>query len=108
MTLGVALGLLVGKVVGVFAFAMVTIRLGFADMPAHAGRLQLLGVSLLCGIGFTMSLFIAPLAFPGVPLLQTEAKLGIVLGSFVAGVLGYLVLRIAGRAPAATKVSAEP
>ncbi|MEG3089624.1 Na+/H+ antiporter NhaA [Sphingomonas sp. PB4P5] len=105
VTLGVALGLLVGKVTGVFVFSMLTVRLGFADMPAHAGRLQLFGVSLLCGIGFTMSLFIAPLAFPAEIVLQTEAKLGIVLGSFVAGVLGYLVLRTAGGPPRKPKVS---
>ncbi|RYI99940.1 MAG: Na+/H+ antiporter NhaA, partial [Acetobacteraceae bacterium] len=58
VTLGVGLGLLVGKVVGVLGFSLLVIRLGWADMPAHAGRLQLAGTALLCGIGFTMSLFI--------------------------------------------------
>lgn len=97
VTLGVALGLLLGKVVGVFGFATLAIRIGFADMPAHAGRLQLLGVALLCGIGFTMSIFITLLAFPNSPLLQAEAKIGVLAGSVLAGLLGYAVLRKASR-----------
>ncbi|TCH96333.1 Na+/H+ antiporter NhaA [Roseococcus sp. SYP-B2431] len=95
VTLGVGLGLLLGKFVGVFGFATLAIRLGIADMPAYAGRLQLAGTALLCGIGFTMSLFITLLAFPGDPLLQAQAKLGILAGSFLAGLLGCVVLRLA-------------
>ncbi|EHM03480.1 Na+/H+ antiporter NhaA [Acetobacteraceae bacterium AT-5844] len=95
VTLGVGLGLLIGKVVGVFGFSMLVIRLGLADMPAYAGRLQMLGTALLCGIGFTMSLFITLLAFPGDPILQAEAKIGILGGSFLSGLLGYGLLRIA-------------
>jgi Na+/H+ antiporter NhaA len=71
------------------------IRLGLADMPAYAGRLQMAGTALLCGIGFTMSLFITLLAFPGEPLLQAEAKIGILGGSLLAGLLGYALLRMA-------------
>ncbi|MYL98572.1 Na+/H+ antiporter NhaA [Novosphingobium sp. FGD1] len=97
VTLGVALGLLLGKPVGVMGFSMLAIRLGVADMPAHAGRLQMLGASLLCGIGFTMSLFITLLAFPASPLLQAEAKLGILAGSLVSGLLGYGLLRVSRR-----------
>lgn len=95
VTLGVGLGLLVGKLVGVMGFSMLAIRLGLADMPAHAGRLQLTGTALLCGIGFTMSLFITLLAFPGDPLLQAQAKIGILAGSLVSGLLGYALLRVA-------------
>lgn len=95
VTLGVALGLLVGKVVGVFGFAWLAIRLGLADMPVHAGRAQLLGTALLCGIGFTMSLFIALLAFPASPALQAEAKIGILAGSLATGLLGFALLRVA-------------
>jgi len=95
VTLGVGLGLLLGKAVGVFGAATLAIRLGLADMPAYAGRVQLLGVALLCGIGFTMSLFITLLAFPGEPLLQAEAKIGILAGSLVSGLLGYALLRTA-------------
>ena len=93
VTLGVAAGLLVGKIVGVFGFATFAVRMGLADMPAHAGRLQMLGVACLCGIGFTMSIFITLLAFPNSPLLQSEAKIGVLAGSLVAGLLGYLILR---------------
>ncbi|PXA97922.1 Na+/H+ antiporter NhaA [Nostoc sp. 3335mG] len=95
VTLGVAMGLLVGKVVGVFGFATLAIRLGLADMPAYAGRAQMLGVALLCGIGFTMSIFITLLAFPGDMLLQAEAKIGVLAGSLAAGLLGYTVLSVA-------------
>ncbi len=97
LTLGVALGLLVGKLVGVFGAALAVVRLGWADMPAGAGTLQLLGVALLCGIGFTMSLFIGLLAFADQPALQEEVKLGILSGSLVAGLLGWGVLRVAPR-----------
>jgi len=93
VTLGVALGLLIGKVIGVFGLSMLAIRLGFADLPAHASRQQMLGVAFLCGIGFTMSLFITLLAFPGEALLQSEAKIGILAGSFLSGIIGYAILR---------------
>ncbi|MBP0446374.1 Na+/H+ antiporter NhaA [Roseomonas sp. SSH11] len=97
LTLGVALGLLLGKLFGVFGTAWLTIRLGFADLPMGATRAQLLGVSLLCGIGFTMSLFIGMLAFANDPALQDEVKIGILGGSILAGILGWAVLRIAPR-----------
>jgi NhaA family Na+:H+ antiporter len=97
LTLGVALGLVVGKLIGVFGAAALTIRAGLADMPMGAGWLQLVGVSLLCGIGFTMSLFIGLLAFAEDPLLQSEVKIGILLGSGLAGLLGWAVLRVAPR-----------
>ncbi len=93
VTLGVSLGLLLGKVTGVFGFSMLAVRLGLADIPAHAGKRQLLGVALLCGIGFTMSIFITLLAFPTSPILQAEAKVGVLAGSFVSGLLGYTLLR---------------
>ncbi|KQM86662.1 sodium:proton antiporter [Sphingomonas sp. Leaf23] len=105
VTLGVAAGLLIGKVVGVFGFATLAIRLGVADCPAGASRLQLLGVAMLCGIGFTMSIFITLLAFPGDLLLQAEAKIGVLAGSLAAGVLGYIVLRLARPEPSAIPVT---
>jgi Na+:H+ antiporter, NhaA family len=95
LTLGIALGLLVGKLVGVFGSAWLAIRLGFASRPMGASLAQCLGVSLLCGIGFTMSLFIGMLAFPGDPALQDGAKVGILGGSLLAGLLGWGVLRVA-------------
>jgi NhaA family Na+:H+ antiporter len=97
VTAGVAAGLFLGKLVGVFGAAALTIRVGLADLPMGAGWAQLVGVSLLCGIGFTMSLFIALLAFPGVEALQDQAKIGILLGSLLAGVAGVVVLLFAPR-----------
>ncbi len=97
LTLGVAAGLVVGKVIGVFGVSYAAIRLGLADMPANAARMHLLGVSLLCGIGFTMSLFIGLLAFANNPALQDDVKVGILIGSLVAGLLGSLVMMLAPR-----------
>jgi len=97
LTLGVGLGLLVGKLVGVFGATALTIRLGIADLPMGAGWLQLVGVALLCGIGFTMSLFIGMLAFADVPQLQTDVKIGILGGSLLAGLLGGGILLVAPR-----------
>jgi Na+:H+ antiporter, NhaA family len=98
LTLGVAAGLVVGKLTGVFGSAAIVIRLGLADLPAHASWMQLLGTALLCGIGFTMSLFIGLLAFAGNPVLQEEVKVGILSGSLLAALLGALVLLSASRA----------
>jgi len=97
LTLGVALGLLVGKLIGVFGSAYLVIRADWADMPADASTPQLFGVSLLCGIGFTMSLFIGLLAFADNALLQEEVKIGILVGSLLAGLFGWSILRVARR-----------
>lgn len=97
LTLGVALGLLCGKIIGVFGFSSIAIGFGFARLPQSASWLQMGGVALLCGIGFTMSLFIGLLAFANHPVLQSEVKVGILGGSLIAGILGYLVLRFARR-----------
>ncbi|MBZ9953140.1 Na+/H+ antiporter NhaA [Mesorhizobium sp. BR1-1-15] len=101
LTLGVAAGLVVGKLVGVFGSSALAIRFGLADLPAHAGWLHMIGISLLCGIGFTMSLFIGLLAFASDVALQDAVKVGILSGSLVAALLGAAVLLMA---PAATEV----
>lgn len=93
VTLGVGLGLLLGKAIGVFGFTMIAIRLRLAELPPHASAIQMLGIALLCGIGFTMSIFITLLAFGGNPLLQAEAKVGVLCGSILSGALGYALLR---------------
>lgn len=95
--LGIALGLFVGKQIGVFGFSWVAVKAGLAAMPAQANYAQLYGVALLCGIGFTMSLFIGALAFPGHPELGDATKIGVLLGSVVSALLGAAVLRLAGR-----------
>jgi len=92
VTVGVALGLFLGKQVGIFLTAMAVIKLGLADMPRDATVRQLYGVAVLCGIGFTMSLFIGNLAFAD-PLLLDEIKIGVLGGSVVSAVVGYLLLR---------------
>ena len=91
--LGIFLGLFLGKQLGVFGFSWLAIRLGLAPMPEGSTTRQLYGVSLLTGIGFTMSLFIASLAFPDEQLFQYTDKLAILAASVLAGVSGYLLLR---------------
>lgn len=95
VTLGVGLGLLLGKVIGVFGFSVLAIKLQLASLPSHATPRHMIGIACMCGIGFTMSLFITMLAFPADPLLQSEARIGILLGSLAAGMLGYAILRTA-------------
>ncbi|WP_273792478.1 Na+/H+ antiporter NhaA [Brucella anthropi] len=97
VTLGVATGLAVGKLVGIFGAVLLLVKSGIVDLPAGASWPQMLGTTLLCGIGFTMSLFISLLAFNEV-LLQNEAKIGILIGSLIAGLAGFIVLRFAKRA----------
>ncbi|HZH51066.1 MAG TPA: Na+/H+ antiporter NhaA [Microvirga sp.] len=97
LPLGITLGLFLGKQMGVYAFAWAAIRLGFADVPAGATRLQCYGVALLCGIGFTMSLFIGALAFPTHPHLVDATKIGVLTGSLLSALAGFLILRFAPR-----------
>ncbi|MEN1833336.1 Na+/H+ antiporter NhaA [Pseudomonas lijiangensis] len=91
--LGVALGLFVGKQIGVFLAAWLAIRAGLAVLPQGSNWVQLYGVALLCGIGFTMSLFIGNLAFPGAAHLVDEVKIGVLMGSGLAAIAGVLLLR---------------
>ncbi|TKD35786.1 MAG: Na+/H+ antiporter NhaA [Mesorhizobium sp.] len=104
LTLGVAAGLVAGKLVGVFGSSALSIRLGFADLPVNAGWLHMIGISLLCGIGFTMSLFIGLLAFASNVELQDAVKVGILAGSFIAAILGAAVLLVA---PAANRAEED-
>jgi NhaA family Na+:H+ antiporter len=95
LPLGIAAGLFAGKQIGIFAAVWLCCRLGFASRLRGATWLQIYGVALLCGIGFTMSLFIGALAFPGDPLLVEEAKIGVLLGSITSAITGYILLRLA-------------
>jgi len=92
ITLGIVLGLVVGKTVGLFGTAWLVTRAGLADLPQQATWRQMFGVSVLGGIGFTMSLFIASLAFTDVAVLAT-AKLAILIGSVIAATIGVLLFR---------------
>ncbi len=93
--LGIALGLIVGKPVGVFSATWLSVRLGWARLPSGLTWPRLAGVSMLCGIGFTMSLFIGDLAFHG----GAEVKLGVFAGSLTSAALGIAVLFLSGQDP---------
>ena len=93
LPLAIALGLFVGKQVGVFSSVWLAVKAGIATRPAGASWTQIYGVSLLCGIGFTMSLFIGGLAFPAQPEVDA-VKIGVLLGSLMSAVAGVLVLRV--------------
>ncbi len=92
--LGIGLGLVVGKQLGIFTTIWVTVKLGFAKLPQNVTWLQMYGLSVLCGIGFTMSLFISSLAYEqgGAGSVMNE-RLGIIFGSLVSAILGYAILR---------------
>jgi NhaA family Na+:H+ antiporter len=95
LPLGIAAGLFVGKQLGIFAAVWLSVRFGIASNLRGATWLQVYAVAALCGIGFTMSLFIGALAFPENPELIEEAKLGVLMGSFASALLGYVILRFA-------------
>lgn len=95
VTMGVAAGLFLGKQIGVFLSVWLAVRFGLASLPRGASWVQLYGVAILAGIGFTMSLFIGLLAFPASPELQNATKIGVLAGSTLAALTGYAVLRLA-------------
>ncbi|MFJ2546993.1 Na+/H+ antiporter NhaA [Pseudomonas sp. NPDC087612] len=98
--MGIAVGLLVGKTLGVFGFAWVMIKAGMAALPAGANWGQVLGVAILCGIGFTMSLFVGSLAFvPGSSEYAGMDRMGILTGSILAALIGYGITALSSRKP---------
>lgn len=94
LPIAIAAGLVIGKQVGIFSVVFLADKTGFAPRPENASWAEIWGVSILCGIGFTMSIFIGGLAFPDQPLLIEEAKIGILTGSAISAVLGFIVLRL--------------
>lgn len=95
LPLGIALGLLVGKPLGIFIFSWAAVKMGVAKLPEGINFKHIFAVSVLCGIGFTMSIFISSLAFADVsPEFDTYARLGILMGSTTAAIIGYVLLRI--------------
>ncbi|NVC93174.1 Na+/H+ antiporter NhaA [Vibrio natriegens] len=95
LPLGIALGLLVGKPLGIFTFSWAAVKLGVAKLPEGIGFKHIFAVSVLCGIGFTMSIFISSLAFGNVsPEFDTYARLGILMGSTTAAIIGYVLLHL--------------
>jgi NhaA family Na+:H+ antiporter len=95
LVLGIALALFLGKQIGIFGSIRIAVRLGFARAPGGASWAQIYGVALLAGIGFTMSLFIGGLAFPGDDAMMDDVKIGVLAGSVLSAVVGFLVLRFA-------------
>ena len=107
--LGIALGLVIGKQIGVFGFCRIAALLGLIRLPEGINWLMMYGVSLLCGVGFTMSLFIGSLAFEETSVnLLFDERLGIIVGSLISGFGGYLVLAAATRGKAAPAPSQQP
>ena len=101
LPIAIAAGLVLGKQLGIFTTVFLADKTGFAPRPDNANWTEIWGVSILCGIGFTMSLFIGGLAFPLDPVLVEEAKIGILTGSAISAVLGYIVLRLTTTHPEA-------
>lgn len=96
VTIGVALGLLLGKTAGVSGFTLLATKLGLSSLPVGVTRLHVVGVGIVAGIGFTVALFVTALAFDG-SAAGDEAKIGVLAASLVAAVLGLIVLRLAGQ-----------
>lgn len=107
LPLGIAAGLFVGKQIGIFASLWLCVRLGLGAMPRGATWMQLYGLALLTGIGFTMSLFLSGLAFPGQPQWVEEAKIGILTGSLLSACVGFALLRFAPLHPRHTEIEVE-
>lgn len=108
LPLGIALGLLVGKPLGIFTFSWAAVKMGIAKLPEGVNFMHIFAVSVLCGIGFTMSIFISSLAFGNVsPEFDTYARLGILMGSTTAAVLGYALLHFSLPKKAAEEVAVE-
>jgi NhaA family Na+:H+ antiporter len=108
LPLGIALGLLVGKPLGIFTFSWAAVKMGVAKLPEGVNFVHIFAVSVLCGIGFTMSIFISSLAFGNVsPEFDTYARLGILMGSTTAAVIGYALLHFSLPKKAAEEVASE-
>jgi len=107
ITLGVGLGLLVGKLTGISVATWIAVRVGVGRLPSHTGWSQIIGLAMLAGIGFTVSMFVTELAFDSAALADS-AKVGIFLGSGIAGIVGTLWLRRAKSPDERTKEEFDP
>jgi NhaA family Na+:H+ antiporter len=95
--LGIAAGLFLGKQFGIFLLCFLAIKIGIAQLPKGATFGSLYGISILCGVGFTMSLFIGSLAFENIAVQQElvfDERIGITLGSLLSGIMGYVILHL--------------
>lgn len=105
LPLGIALGLIVGKQIGVFGVTFAMVKLGIARLPHGANWLHIYGIACLAGVGFTMSLFIGGLSFDD-PAMMNQVRVGVLSGSILSGILGYVALMLASRT--ALAAGAEP
>jgi NhaA family Na+:H+ antiporter len=106
ISLGVFMGLLVGKVVGITSFSWLAEKLGLAELPKGSTWAQIMGAGFLAGIGFTMSLFITALAFKD-SAMQDLAKMGILFASLTAGIAGFVIIKRAGPKPVANNTTSS-
>ncbi|WPO89498.1 Na+/H+ antiporter NhaA [Chryseobacterium sp. HR92] len=95
--LGIICGLVIGKLIGINLFSLIAIKLKLSSLPQNSNWLQMIGVGLLAGIGFTMSIFIALLSFKGEIPIQDEAKFAILIASFIAAIAGFTILSISSK-----------
>ncbi|WP_415326730.1 Na+/H+ antiporter NhaA [Chryseobacterium sp. MMS23-Vi53] len=95
--LGIIAGLILGKLIGINLFSLIAIKLKLSSLPQNSSWTQMIGVGLLAGIGFTMSIFIALLSFKEEIQIQDEAKFAILIASFLAAILGFLILKISSK-----------
>lgn len=93
LSINIAIALILGKCIGITLFSIASVKAGFAALPEGITYRKILGTSFLAGVGFTMSIFISNLAFSDSQILIDSSKIGILIGSFVAGLIGYLILR---------------
>ena len=102
---GVFLGLLLGKPIGIMLFSFLVIKVKLASLPENVNWIHMLGAAILGGVGFTMAIFVANLAFPGDPTLVTNAKIAILSASTLAGVIGFLFLMLQAKAAQARGIA---
>ncbi|BAP30890.1 NhaA family sodium:proton (Na+:H+) antiporter [Chryseobacterium sp. StRB126] len=95
--LGIICGLILGKLIGINLFSLIAIKLKLSSLPQNSNWTQMIGVGLLAGIGFTMSIFIALLSFKGEIVIQDEAKFAILIASFIAAILGFMILSLSSK-----------
>jgi len=93
LAINIAISLFLGKAIGVTVFSYLSIKFKFATLPKQTNFTQILGVAILSGVGFTMSLFIGGLAFNTNEIFLNSAKIGIIVGSVISGIIGYIILR---------------
>lgn len=94
LAFNLAVSLFLGKAIGISTFSYLSIKLKIAELPKQASFKAIIGIAILSGVGFTMSLFIGGLAFHDNDIFMNSAKMGIIAGSIVSGIVGYIILRL--------------